>query len=232
MRQQGHVVIKTVGWTVKIIIGQSVTRCVQNCKKLGYYQKRWIDEGGAMTVLREKLATLDEFEAFIRQTENANRRFELIHGEIVEKLPTEELGVLAGLLTGELYIYLKQNPIGRLAVEPRHQMPEDQHNARLPDVAVTLNERALPLVKKGAVPQMPDLCIEIQSPDDTPLLMREKALYYLKNGAKLVWLLFPRKEQIEVHTADVIMTLGIDDVLDGGELLSGFRLPLIEIFRK
>lgn len=183
-----------------------------------------------MAVSREKLTTLDEFERFIAQPENSERRFELIHGEVVEKVPTEEHGVLAGLLTGELYIYLKEHPIGRLAVEPRHRMPEDHHNARLPDVAITLNERALPVVKKGAVPQMPDLCIEIQSPDDTPLMMREKALYYLKNGAQLVWLLFTRKRQIEVHTDDAVVTLGMDDVLEGGDVLPDFKLPLRDIF--
>jgi Uma2 family endonuclease len=183
-----------------------------------------------MAVSREKVYTVDAFERFIAQPENADRRFELIYGEIVEKVPTEEHGVLAGRLTGELYVYLKQTPIARLAVEPRHRMPDDDHNARLPDVAVTLNERALPVVKKGAVPQMPDLCIEIQSPDDTPLSMREKALYYLKNGSKLVWLLFTRKQQIEVHTADAVKTLDIDDVLDGGEVLPGFSLPVREIF--
>jgi Uma2 family endonuclease len=176
------------------------------------------------------ITTLNEFEAYIALRENAERRFELVNGRIVEKVPTEEPAVLAALLTGELYIYLKAHPIARLAVEPRHRMPDDDHNARLPDIAVTLNTRALPLVTQGAVPQMPDLCIEIQSSGDTPLEMREKALYYLTNGARLTWLFFPRKRQIEVHTPEAIHTLNMEDTLDGGDVLPGFMLSVKAIF--
>jgi Uma2 family endonuclease len=181
-------------------------------------------------VIQQKLTTAEEFEAFIERPENRDRLFELIDGEIVEKVPTEEHGFLASLLSGEIYIYLKRNPIGRVAVEPRHKMPEDNHNARLPDVAFTSHQRALPITTVGAVPQMPDLAIEIQSPTDTPLSMREKALYYLKNGTQMVWLLFTRRQQIEVHTADHISVLGIDDTLDGGDVLPGFTLLVKDIF--
>jgi len=174
--------------------------------------------------------TVQDFDAFIALPENADRLFELIDGEIVEKVPTEEHGFLASLLSGEIYIYLKQNPIGRVAVEPRHKLPEDEHNARMPDIAFTSSERALPIVTSGAVPQMPDLAIEIQSPDDAVLKMREKALYYLTHGARLVWLIFPRKQQIEVHTADDISVMTVGDTLNGGDVLPGFNLPVKDIF--
>lgn len=182
-------------------------------------------------VIQQKLITTEEFEAFIERPENTDRLFELIDGEIVEKVSTEEHGILASILNAEIYFYLKQNPIGRAAVKPWHRMPSDNHNARLPDIAFTSSERALPVTKEGAVPLMPDLCIEIQSPNDTPLSMREKALYYLKNGSRMVWLLFTRRRQIEVHTADNILVLDIDDTLDGGDVLPGFILPLKEIFK-
>jgi Uma2 family endonuclease len=109
-------------------------------------------------------------------------------------------------------------------------MPGDAHNARMPDIAFTSRDRALPVAKSDAVPQMPDLAIEIQSPDDSVLRMREKALYYLTNGGKLVWLVFPCKQQIEVHTADEIRTLGINDTLNGGDVLPGFALAVKDIF--
>jgi Uma2 family endonuclease len=185
-----------------------------------------------MATVKEQIHTVEEFEAFIQRPENADRLFELIDGEIVEKVPTEEHGVLALLLGGEIYIYLKQHPIGRASVEARHKMPSDKENARLPDIAFTSNERALPITTAGAVPQMPDLCIEIQSPNDTPLSMREKALYYLKNGSRMVWLLFTRRRQVEVHTPDDIQILSIDDTLDGGDVLPGFTLAVKDIFRE
>jgi hypothetical protein len=60
-----------------------------------------------MATVKEQIHTVEEFEAFIQRPENADRLFELIDGEIVEKVPTEEHGVLALLLGGEIYIYLK-----------------------------------------------------------------------------------------------------------------------------
>jgi Uma2 family endonuclease len=174
--------------------------------------------------------TIQDFEAFIALPENSDRLFELIDGEIVEKMPTEEYGFLASILNAEIYNYLKKHPIGRVVVEVRYQLPGDHQNSRLPDVSFTSNERLQPLVKSGAVPQMPDLVIEIKSPNDVMLKMREKALYYLSNGAQLVWLVFPHKKQIEVYTADEVKVLGLDDTLDGGDVLPGFTLALQEIF--
>lgn len=182
-------------------------------------------------VTQQRLTTSAEFEAFIERPEHTERRFELIHGEIVEKVPTEEHGVLAALLSGEIYLTLKPHPIGRVAVEARHKNPDDDHNSRLPDVAFTRSERALPITTSGAVPRMPDLCVEIQSPNDSPLSLREKALYYLKNGTQTVWLVYPRRQQVEVHTADAIQVLGMGDVLEGGEVLPGFASAVKEIFK-
>lgn len=111
----------------------------------------------------------------------------------------------------------------------------DPHNARLPDVAYTSAERLLPLTKKGSVPQMPDLCVEIQSPDDKPHEMREKAMFYLRNGARMVWLVYSKTRTIEVCTLNAEGVLQIQVVdesgeLSGGEILPGFTLPLSAIF--
>jgi Uma2 family endonuclease len=174
--------------------------------------------------------TAQAFEEFISPRENSERRFELVDGEIVEKIPTEEHGYLASLLNARIFIYLERNPIGRVVVEARYRMPKDDHNAYLPDVSFTRTERLQPLVKSGAVPEMPDLAIAIKSPTDKTLDMRKEAWYYLENGARLVWLVFPHIQQIEVHTAEDIQTLGINDLLDGGDALPGFTLALKDIF--
>ena len=78
-------------------------------------------------------------------------------------------------------------------------MPHDRHNARLPDIAFTSRERALPIVSKGAVQQMPDSAIEIQSPNDSLKKLRAKATYYLANGARLVWLVLTEKRLVEIY---------------------------------
>lgn len=182
--------------------------------------------------IREQLYTVADFESFISLPQNTDRHFELINGEIVEKMPTEEHSLIIGDIYFPLRTFVDQHNLGRVAFEVRRKMPGDDHNARLPDVEFTAKERLLPVVRQGAVPQMPDLVVEVKSPDDSLLKLREKAVYYLSNGARLVWLVFPDRQQIEVHTAhSAVATLGIDDTIDGMDVIPGFSLPVRDIFR-
>ncbi|HLU08998.1 MAG TPA: Uma2 family endonuclease [Oceanobacillus sp.] len=180
------------------------------------------------------LHTVDEFEQFINKPENADRRFELIYGEIVEKVPTEEHGAIVVNICTGLKIHAKaQNPEDRVTVESRHSVSGDNINDRLPDIAYTTAARAMPITRKGAVPQMPDLAVEVKSPNDSYTQIRSKALFYLANGTRLVWLVFPERRVVEVYheNGDLeVLTERDDDVLDGGDVLPGFRMPLRDVF--
>ena len=99
----------------------------------------------------------------------------------------------------------------------------------MPDISFTSGNR--PLVTEGSVMQMPDLAIEIRSPDDSLKQMREKAEYYLANGSRLVWLVVPGKRYVEVHRPNQEEEIMFgSDVLDGGDVLPGFTLPIADIF--
>lgn len=180
-------------------------------------------------VIQDRLYTVDEFEEFIAHPENRDRLFELINGEIVEKVPTQQHGIITLNIGGEVRTHVKQNKLGRVAVEVRHQMPGDKHNARLPDISFYA-DTATPVIERGAMPRMPDLAIEIKSPDDSLKEMREKAVYYLANGARLVWLIYPEKRLVTVLTKDSEDILTEDDTLDGGDVLPGFTMPVRDIF--
>ncbi len=180
--------------------------------------------------VEKQITTIEEFEWFIAQPEHRGRSFELINGEIIEKMPTEEHGIIAANVVAEFKFYLKSNPIGRTGVKVRYRVPTDNQNDVIPDVSFISHERALAVTKKGAVPQMPDLVVEIKLPDDTYLQMREKALYYLKNGSRMVVLAFPEKQRIEAHTEDAVKTLDAPDQFDGDDVLPGFTLAVGDIF--
>lgn len=136
-----------------------------------------------MTVL-EKQITVAEFEQLLALPQNQDRLLELIHGEVVEKMPTEEHGRLSGNIVTSLNNFVKPRRLGRVGTEVRHHDAEDTLNARLPAISFTSAKR--PLVTRGAVPHLPDLAIEIKSPDDTVRHLREKADYYLANGVQQV----------------------------------------------
>jgi Uma2 family endonuclease len=181
--------------------------------------------------IEKKLYTADEFEQFAEA--DSDRLLELIDGEIYEKMPTEEHGMVAGNIHAPLWNFVKPRKLGRVGIEVRHRRPEDQRYSLLPDVSFTSAERLLPIVEKGSVPQMPDLVVEVKSPDDTYKDLRAKADYYLANGSRLVWLVYPQRLEVEVCVKDQNGTVHrhtVKDVLDGGDVLPGFRLPLAEVF--
>jgi Uma2 family endonuclease len=174
---------------------------------------------------------IKQFEAFIAQSGNEDRLFELIDGEILEKVRTELHSIVSGNIFAELREIVKLHNLGRVVFEVRYAVPGDQANSRIPDVSFTSAERLLPVVEKGAVPQLPDLCVEVQSPGDTPKKMRDKATYYLENGARLVWLVYPKKRMIEVQYPDGEFDMfRMSETLTGGDVLPGFSMPVSKAF--
>lgn len=125
-----------------------------------------------MPTVKEEI-TVAQFEQMLSLPESRDRLLELINGEIVEKMPTEEHGVLSGNVVTFLNNFAKPRRLGRVGTEIRHQRSEDSLNSRLPDVSFTSAKR--PMVTRGGVPHFPDLAIEIKSPDDTVRKFREKA---------------------------------------------------------
>ncbi|MBA3871919.1 MAG: Uma2 family endonuclease [Anaerolineae bacterium] len=180
--------------------------------------------------VERQLYTVDEFETFLKLPENDDRLFELIDGEIVEKMTTAEHGVIAALLATFINMFLFTHPIGWVAVESRHRptYAKGKGNDRLPDVSFSSKEH--PITKRGAALYIPELCIEIQSPDDNAKHLADKATFYLANGAKMVWLVYPSKQLVETLTLDNRELLGIEDTIDGGDVLPGFKLAVKQIF--
>lgn len=181
-----------------------------------------------MTTIETRVTTAD-FDAFLARPENEDRLFELIDGEIVEKMPSFGHGMVAAKLVIAVGNYLTQNPIGRISIEAQHQDPADPFNSRLPDVCVVLGKDKV-VVWEGATLYMPDLAIEVKSPRNSLKMLRDKAHYYLAHGAKLVWIILPVPRIIEVYTLDEESVLGVDEMLTGGDVLPGFSIAVRAVF--
>lgn len=172
-----------------------------------------------------------DFERFIALPENSDRMFELIHGEIVEKMLTEEKGILVLKIGSELLTFVQTHHFGRVGTHTLHHNPQDRLNYRLPDISFTA-DTTTPIVKEGAVPRFPDLAVEVITPSDSYRQMREKAAYYLANGVKLVWLFNPETLLVDVYRANgERLLIGESDVLDGGDVLPGFAMPVSDVFK-
>jgi Uma2 family endonuclease len=182
-------------------------------------------------ILERQGSTIAEFTAFLERPENRDRRLELIEGEIVEKpMPNQIHGRLAMNIGAYFVFYLKQNRIGYAETEVRYAVEGDDQNVRMPDVSVFLDVNS-PAVASGAVPRMPDIAVEVKSPSDSLLKMREKILYYLANGTRLGILFYPEKRLIEMYPAGAdSYTLREGDVLECQDILPGFTVPVSELF--
>jgi Uma2 family endonuclease len=77
----------------------------------------------------------------------------------------------------------------------------------------------------------PDLAVEVLSPDDRWTEVEAKVDEYLAAGTVRVWVVDARRREVHVFGAGGRSRLGGEQVLEGEELLPGFRLPLSELFR-
>ena len=179
-------------------------------------------------LISEQLFTIEEYEAFVAT--HPERLFELIDGRIVEKVTSEEHGKIVINIGSELRFWQKQNKIkGHYSTESSHRLSEDEHNERRPDVSFRFTEDGVS--NKSAVYTMPDFAVEVKSTGNTYDGLREKAKFYLANGTKLVWLVYPTRRIVEVYFADGSSELfQTEHSLSGGDVLAHFEMKVIDIF--
>ena len=185
----------------------------------------------------DRLITVTEFLAYAEHQDNSDRKLELINGVMVEEMsPGFKHGNLGLKLISPIQIFAREHNLGEVSSEVDHYTKTDDFNSRRPDFEFISKARLSEIVDENkAVPFMPDLAIEIKSPGNTYEELRQKAAYYLQNGCRMVWLLYPVKEQIAAYTLDKdgkpeLKLYGKQDILEGGDVLPGFALPLNLVF--
>ena len=66
---------------------------------------------------------------------------------------------------------------------------------------------------------------------DSRRAVNDKARTWRSCGVQLAWTVFANPRSVEVHRADgSIATLYENDILDSGEILPGFAVPVSDIF--
>ena len=162
-------------------------------------------------------------------------RTELIAGEMVmEPLPGAEHGSLAAWLTFQLHSFVELRRLGRVLGETGYILERGPDTVRGPDVSFVSAERWASIVdKRKFFEGAPDLAIEVASPDDSRRELAAKARGYLAAGARLVWMVWPKRKSIEVfRPGSPPQLLGLADTLDGGDVLPGFRLAVEVVFQE
>jgi Uma2 family endonuclease len=74
--------------------------------------------------------------------------------------------------------------------------------------------------------------VGVISPTDKPDDIRAKRLIYIEIEAGILyWEVYPKSQSIDVYApGKPLLTIGIDGVLDGGDVLPGLQIPVKELF--
>jgi Uma2 family endonuclease len=160
--------------------------------------------------------------------------YEVIDGRVVEK----PMGAYECWLAGEVFDLLnrhvKDNSLGRVVQEMIFDLRPTVDRERRPDVAFVsfdrwARNRKVPQTRSWAV--VPDLAIEIVSPTNTADEVAEKLEEYFQVGMRNVWVVYPRQLKVYAYTSPKdVRVLIVADVLDAGDVLPGFSLPVHRIF--
>ncbi|MGF1578273.1 MAG: Uma2 family endonuclease [Gemmataceae bacterium] len=162
--------------------------------------------------------------------------YEIIDGERVELPPMSILSnQVASLLHGELSHHLKAHPTGRGFMEALFRLPLPIDRNRRPDVAYASNERIAQASSQSGSENawaiVPELMVEVVSPSDLAEEIMEKLTEYFAAGATLVWVIYPTRRFVYVYEGlKQVRILDQDDELDGGRVLTNFKIPIGNLF--
>lgn len=173
--------------------------------------------------------TLDEFLA-LPETEPPS---EFIRGEVEQKaMPSAYHALVVSQLSHLFLVFLGRTRLALVMSDPRHaDRAEDR--SYLPDVSVVLSSRApsnLSLAR-GPLELVPDIAIEVLSPDDRPGRVSEKVAFYLRAGTPIVWLIDPIDRTLTEHRpVSEARLYGDREQVSAAPILPGFNLDLEELF--
>ena len=151
-----------------------------------------------------------------------------------------EASAIALDLAGALREHVKPRKLGRVTGADGTfdlTQPGDTSETDLaPDAAFVRADRIPPRDSpeyKRAWRVAPDLVVEVASPNQYRPEMAAKALRYLAAGVQLIWVVWPKRREVDVWLPGAekpAVTLTSGDALDGLHVLLGFIYPLAELF--
>jgi Uma2 family endonuclease len=162
--------------------------------------------------------------------------YEIVNGTRVDLPPMSiYANMIAGALFAEMRVSARKSRSGTPVIEALLILDEVADLRRRPDVAFVSAarwplDREIPEVGDWVV--VPDLTVEVTSPNDLFPEVLGKVHEYFNHGVLRVWVVIPEERQVYSYRSPTdVKVLGADQTLEC-ELLPGFRLPLAELFQR
>ena len=179
---------------------------------------------------KPKLMTADELLAMPRDD---GKRYELIRGVLVEKMPTgRPHAIVVNFIAFVLSSFVIPRDYGEIQTgDPGYLLEVGPDTVRAPDIAWIAPGR-IPEDATGYTNLAPDLAVEVKSPSNSHPQLRRKAEMWLSFGCRLVWVADPDTSTVTVYRPSVDpVALSGDDIIDGADLLPEFAAPVWSLFR-
>jgi Uma2 family endonuclease len=181
----------------------------------------------------ETRLSADEFFAWLGQVGKGEKTFELERGEIVETPSPGELhGVICFLIVRLLGNYAFQRGKGFLCSNDTGLLVESNPDTvRGPDVMLFAESRALEQMSRKFSDKVPELVVEVLSPNDQTTKTNRRISQYLARGVPIVWLVDPEVHSVTIFRPDrAHVVLDETEEITGGEILPDLRIRVAEMF--
>ena len=161
-------------------------------------------------------------------------RYALVEGELQRMTPAGfDHGAVIMNVAAPLAQYVRRRGLGVVCgAETGFVLARRPDTVLAPDAAFVRRERIPvsgrpPAFWEGA----PDLAVEVVLPGDTRPEVAAKVTAWLTAGTRVVWVVDPGRRSVTIHEPGAApRRLAASDVVDGGTLVPGFRLPVADVF--
>jgi Uma2 family endonuclease len=168
------------------------------------------------------------------RTPFAGGKLEYIAGQVTYMAPVGPIhGDRAVGVAGPLRAIVRLNKLGSVRVETGYWLAPNTMVG--PDVSFLGNAKlAVEQVVDGYSDQIPDLAIEVTSPNDRDRDVQEKVELYLAAGTPRAWVVRPELRTVAVHSPDrTVRTLKVGESLSANDAGFGdvpMSIALADIF--
>jgi Uma2 family endonuclease len=136
-------------------------------------------------------------------------------------------------LSTKLAMHVEPRVLGEVySAGTRFQRSLEPGSVFSPDVSFVRRERLGEITKtEGVFAGAPDLAVKVVPPDQSAREPKEEVAEWLTAGCRMVVVVNPTRRTATVYRSDSdTLNLTETDVLDGGDVVPGWQLPLGELF--
>jgi Uma2 family endonuclease len=182
-----------------------------------------------------KLLTVADVAALPRSLPSGDVRYELDDGRLIVMPPPGDIhGAVQSNVVTQLKIQGEFRGLGRARTEVGLVLRMNPDRLTGPH-AVFVTAALLPLKrsKEGYLETIPELVVEVRSPNDTGPEVQAKVDEYLAAGVRVVWIADPEDQTVTAHRANQAPhVFGPSDTLVVPDVIPGFQIPVADLFHE